>query len=99
MIRFLYLVALIMSWAGVAFFNHRLRTQVLGWRLLRAIAVTVPLFLVFDAVGASRGWFRSNPHLNSVIFPPGIPLEEPILLGFLVLISVTIRWAVRRAGV
>jgi len=97
-IRFIYMIALILSWAGVVFINHQLRTGVLGGRLVRAVLVTVPLFLVFDAVGASRGWFASNPHLNSVIFPPGIPLEEPILLGFLVLISITISWAVKRAG-
>ncbi len=94
--RFIYLTALILSWSGVIFLARRAGSEVVGRRLLRALLVTVPLFLVFDAAGAARGWFRSNPHLNSVIFPPGIPLEEPILLGFLTLISVAIWQGVRR---
>jgi hypothetical protein len=96
--RFLYLLALLVSWAGVLTLDRRLGLGVAGRRLLRAIAVTVPLFLGFDAAGALLGWFHSNPALNTVIFPPGIPLEEPILLGFLTLISVAIWKGVRRLG-
>ncbi len=88
--RYLYLSALLLSWASVVWLDRRLATGVTGRRLVRAILVTLPLFLCFDLVGASRGWFHSNPHLNSVIFPPGIPLEEPILLAFLTMISIAL---------
>ena len=86
--RFLYLLALLGSWAGVLALDRRHRLGAAGPRLLRALAVTVPLFLLFDGVGAARGWSRSDPALNSLILPPGIPVEEPLLLGFLVLLAV-----------
>jgi hypothetical protein len=63
---------------------------------VRTVLITVPLFLGFDAVGAARGWFASSPRLNSAIVPPGIPLEEPVLLFFLTLVSVSLWRASRR---
>lgn len=90
MLRFAYLVALLLGWGGTLLLDRRLRLGAAGWRLARAIAVTVPIFLAFDAVGAGRGWFASSPRLNSVIVPPGIPLEEPVLLGFLCLVSIVL---------
>lgn len=92
--HYIYLTCILFSLAGVLLLNGWFRTGVLDARLLRTSAITVPLFLCFDIVGAARGWFESSPRLNSVIFPPGIPLEEPILLFFLTLISVSL-W---RAG-
>ncbi|HEX4212674.1 MAG TPA: lycopene cyclase domain-containing protein [Candidatus Dormibacteraeota bacterium] len=97
MIRFAYLAALLIAWAGVLILDGRLRLGVTGGRLVRCILVTVPLFLVFDGVGTARGWFASNPRLNSLIVPPGIPLEEPVLLAFLCLLSVVLRRVARRA--
>lgn len=96
--RFVYLSAIALSATGVALAACRLRLDVAAHRLLRAAAVTVPVFLVLDAIGAARGWFRSNPELNVAILPPGISLEEPLLLSFLVLLSVVLwriagRWA------
>lgn len=88
--RFAYLGAIAASFAGVLALDARLGTGVRGRRLTRAIGVTVPVFLAFDAVGAARGWFYSNPERNSAIVPPGIPLEEPLLLGFLTLVSVVV---------
>lgn len=88
--RFPYLGAIVASLAGVLALDARLGTGVRGRRLTRTIGVTVPVFLAFDAVGAARGWFFSNPERNSVIVPPGIPLEEPLLLGFLTLVSVVV---------
>lgn len=98
MIRFTYLVALVVSWAGVLFLDRRLRLGVAGPRLVRAIALMVPPLLVFDTVGAARGWFSSSPRLNSVIVPPGIPIEEPVLLAFLTLLSVVL-WRLFRPRV
>jgi lycopene cyclase domain-containing protein len=87
-VRLLYLFSLLVSWAGMLGLERRHRLGASGPGLLQALAVTVPLFLVFDAVGAARGWFHSDPRLNSLILPPGIPLEEPLLLGFLTLLAV-----------
>jgi hypothetical protein len=86
-VRFLYLVALLGSWVGVLGLDRRFRLGVAGPGLVRALALTIPLFLAFDALGAARGWFRSDPALNSLIVWPGVPLEEPLLLGFLTLLA------------
>jgi lycopene cyclase domain-containing protein len=96
MTQYLYLTFILVSLAGVLLLNARLGTGIIGTRLLRSGIVTVGLFLCFDLVGAARGWFTSAPHLNSVIFSPGIPLEEPILLFFLTLVSISLWWAARR---
>lgn len=97
--RFLYLCALVVSASGVVVLASRLGLGVSWRRLVVAVALTVPVFLGVDAIGAARGWFRSNPALNVAIFPPGISLEEPLLLAFLVLISVSLwRAAARWAG-
>lgn len=94
--RPLYLAAILIGAAGVLALNRTFRTGVLSLRLLGTIVVTVPLFLIFDTVGAARGWFSSNPHLNLLIVPPGIPLEEPVLLAFLTLVSISLLQGVRR---
>lgn len=97
--RHAYLFILVLAWPGVMVLSCRLRLRVLGWRLARTLAITVPLFLIFDAAGAARGWFASSPRFNSLIVPPGIPIEEPILLGFLCLLSVVLwRLFSRRRG-
>lgn len=96
MIRFAYLASLLLSWVGVLLLDRRLRLGVAGPRLVLAIALTVPPLLVFDAVGAGRGWFASSPRLNSLIVAPGIPLEEPVLLAFLTLLSVVLWRLFRR---
>jgi hypothetical protein len=103
MTRYLYLAAITSSTAGVLFLGRRLRLGASGPRLLRAIAVTVPVFLAIDALGVARGWFRSDPHLNVAILPPGISVEEPFLLTFLVLVSIALwrgasRWLGRQSG-
>ena len=88
--RYLYLAALLLSWGGVVWLGLRMRLGLEAGRLLRAVLVTLPLFLAFDAAGVARGWFQSSPRYNVVFFPPGMPLEEPVLLGFLVLLSVSL---------
>ncbi|MDA8332617.1 MAG: hypothetical protein M0027_15715 [Candidatus Dormibacteraeota bacterium] len=88
--RYFYLAALVLSWGGVLWLGFRVRLGLEPRRVLRAMVLTVALFLAFDAAGVLRGWFRSSPTYNVVFFPPGIPLEEPVLLGFLVLLSVSL---------
>ena len=93
--RFVYLLAIALSAAGVLVLDRRLRLGSVGSRLFRAVAVTVPVCLCFDGIGAARGWFHSSPALNIAFVPPGISVEEPLLLSFLVLLSVVL-W--RAAG-
>ena len=96
MLRFAYLSVLLVGLAGVLTFDRQLVPTVFGARLTRALLITVPLFLAFDLAGSARGWFFSSPRLNTAIVPPGIPLEEPMLLGFLTILSVTLWQTARR---
>jgi lycopene cyclase domain-containing protein len=97
MIRYAYLAALLAGWVGMLVLDRRLHLGAAGRRLARAVGITVPLFLAFDGIGAARGWFASDPRLNSIIVPPGIPIEEPVLLAFLCLLSVVLWRLVRKA--
>lgn len=92
----LYLITILVSAAGILALNWVLDTGVLSRRLMWTVTVTVPLFLIFDIVGSARGWFQSNPHLNVLIVPPGIPLEEPILLAFLAVVSISLWQGTRK---
>ena len=92
----LYLGAILLSAAGVLFLNIQFRTGVVSRQLVRTVLITVPIFLVFDLIGSARGWFYSNPHLNLLILSPGIPIEEPVLLAFLTLVSVSLLQGARR---
>jgi lycopene cyclase domain-containing protein len=94
--RYLYLLTILASAAGVLAIDRRISAGIAGRRLLRTILSTVPIFLAFDLLGAARGWFSSDPRLNTAIVPPGIPLEEPILLAFLTLVSISLWWGARR---
>jgi lycopene cyclase domain-containing protein len=97
----LYLLALLGSIAGVALLDLRVGARVLGSpstrrRLAVTIAAVLAVFLAFDLVGAARGWFASDPDLVVLLVPPGIPLEEPILLGFLAFLTAALYAALRR---
>jgi lycopene cyclase domain-containing protein len=94
--RELYLLSLLAGWAGVLFLDWRLRLGIRSRRLLAVIAITVPLFLIFDLLGSLGGWFQSSAPRNTVIVPPGIPLEEPVLLAFLCLLSLVLWQLARR---
>ena len=94
--RFAYLAVLLFSVAGVAFMVRRFHLKVDSRMVLRAAALTLPVFLLVDAIGAARGWFFSNPQLSIAIVPPGISLEEPVLLAFLAFLSIALRQALAR---
>lgn len=99
MTHFAYLAAILGSAAGVAVLDHRFRLGAVSRRLAWAVALTLPAFLAFDAVGAVRGWFRSDPALSIALLPSGISFEEPFLLTFLILLSVVLcRGAARLLG-
>ena len=65
-------------------------------RLGRVIVVVLVVFLAFDWIGASRGWFASNLDWVVAYVEPGIPPEEPLLLAFLALFSIVLFEAFRR---
>jgi hypothetical protein len=93
----LYLAVIVISIAGVGLLAARFLPGLVGARLVRPVAAVLVLFLAFDAVGAGRGWFASSTDWVVAIVPPGIPLEEPLLLGFLALLSVVLLEAFRGA--
>jgi hypothetical protein len=92
----LYLAFILFSLAGVSLLTWRLLPGVLSWRLLRPILAVLLVFLAFDWIGASRGWFASNLDWVVAYWEPGIPPEEPLLLAFLALLSVVLFEAFRR---
>lgn len=96
MTRALYLAAILISFIGVVTLDRALDLGIVSRRWLRTALATVALFLAFDLTGAARGWFFSSPRYNVLIVPPGIPLEEPILLTFLTLVSLALWHGVRR---
>jgi len=92
----LYLLVIVVSFAGVSLLAHRFLPGVMGPRLLRPILAVLVAFLAFDVIGAARGWFASNLDWVVAYVPPGIPPEEPLLLAFLALFSVVLFEAFRR---
>jgi len=93
----LYLAAVLGSMAGVAFLAARHLPGTLGPRLARTVVAVLLVFLTFDVVGAARGWFASSDEWVVAHVPPGIPLEEPLLLAFLALFAVVLLRLIARA--
>jgi hypothetical protein len=96
-VQIAYLLVIAGSLAGVAFLAWRYLPGTLSRRLLAPIgAVLLVFLLLFDAAGAARGWFASEPGRVVAIVSVGIPVEEPLLLTFLALFSVVLLRAARR---
>jgi lycopene cyclase domain-containing protein len=79
----LYLAAIVGSFVGVLILDRRLRLGLASRATVAAILVVEVAFLVLDAIGAARGWFATDPDWVVALWPPGIPLEEPLLLAFI----------------
>ena len=94
----LYLLAILVSIGGVTLLARRFLPGVVSARLLGPIVAVLVVFLAVDLVGAARGWFASNPDWVVAIVPPGVPPEEPLLLGFLALFSVVLVEGFRRGS-
>lgn len=94
----LYLFVILVSIAGVGLLARRFLPGVVGRRLLAPVLAVLAVFLAFDAVGAARGWFASSLDWVVASVPPGIPPEEPLLLGFLALFSIVLFEGFRRVG-
>jgi hypothetical protein len=94
----LYLLVIIASLGGVSLLARRHLPGVVTARLAAPVLSVLVVFLGFDAIGAERGWFASNPDWVVAIIRPGIPPEEPVLLAFLALLSVVLLEGFRRRG-
>lgn len=79
----LYLAAIVGSFVGVLILYRRLRLGLASRATVAAIVVVEVAFLAFDVIGAARGWFATDPDWVVALWPPGIPLEEPLLLAFI----------------
>lgn len=101
----LYLIALLVSLAGVGLLDRRFRLAL--WRTPRttvvAALVGTAFFLVWDAVGIATGVFvkGDSPALLGLDLAPHLPVEEPVFLLFLsylalVAYGAAIRWSERR---
>ena len=99
-VPYLYLIALVISIAGIALLDrrHKLAFWVDAKASALAISISVAVFLVWDLVGIALGiFFRGNaPHLSGLLLAPEVPVEE---LFFLILLCyntlLVYRWVKR----
>ena len=96
----LYLLAIVLSFAGVAALDARFR---LAWqpaptRTAAAVGIGTAFFLAWDAVGIATGVFvkGDSPLLLGIDLAPHLPLEEPVFLAFLCYLGLVVWGAARR---
>lgn len=98
----LYLVAILVSAAGIAALDARFRLAF--WHRPRRTAVAVvagtALLLAWDLVGIAAGVFvkGDSPLLLGIDLAPHLPLEEPFFLAFLCQLAITAWAAAERRG-
>ena len=92
----LYLLALLISFAGIAVLDLRWRLAfpVAPGRTAAAVAIGTAFFLIWDAVGIASGVFvkGETPLLVGLDLAPHLPLEEPVFLAFLSYLALVV-WA------
>ncbi len=83
----LYLLAILVSTAGIALLDWRFRLAlwVARGRTLATVAIGVVFFLVWDAAGILTGVFVKGDSLlyTGIVLAPELPLEEVFFLAFL----------------
>jgi lycopene cyclase domain-containing protein len=103
--RFVYLLALLVSLAGLLVLDWRFALAFFdNWRRAAiSIAVGVAYFLTWDAVGVAMGvFFRGETaFLTGLLVAPEIPVEEPVFLVVLCLTTLEVfialtRWVERK---
>lgn len=96
----LYLIALLVSWAGMLILDARFRLALWAMPGRTAIAVIAgtAFFLAWDAVGIATGVFvkGESPLLLGIDLAPHLPVEEPIFLGFLCYLALVVHAAMVR---
>lgn len=92
----LYLLAILVSAAGIATLDWRFRLAAFAapGRTAAAVAIGTAFFLVWDAVGIVTGVFvkGDSPVFVGIVLAPELPLEEPVFLAFLSYLSIVV-WA------
>ena len=95
-----YLLAILVSAAGIALIDRRWRLALWNDALATAgaVVVGVAFFLAWDAVGIAAGVFviGASPLLLGITFAPHLPLEEPVFLAFLSYLAVVVYAGARR---
>lgn len=83
----LYLAAILVSAAGIAIIDARLRLAAFAApvRTLIAVLAGTAFFVAWDLVGIAAGVFvkGDSPLYVGVDLAPELPLEEPVFLAFL----------------
>ncbi|WP_345803070.1 lycopene cyclase domain-containing protein [Microbacterium sp. AZCO] len=91
-----YLAAILLSFAGIAVLDVRLRLAfpVAPGRTAAAGALGTAFFLLWDLVGIGAGVFvKGDSALYvGVVLAPHLPLEEPVFLAFLCYLAL-VSWA------
>jgi lycopene cyclase domain-containing protein len=93
----LYLLALLISIAGVGALDARFRLAL--WvhpaRTATAVGIGTAFFLAWDAVGIATGVFvkGGSPLLVGIDLAPHLPLEEPVFLAFLCYLALVVHAA------
>ncbi len=92
----LYLLAILLSAAGIAALDLRfgLAARVAPLRTAIAVVVGTLFFLAWDAAGIALGVFvkGGSPLLIGIDLAPHLPLEEPVFLAFLSYLGLVV-WA------
>lgn len=101
----LYLIALLVSFAGMLVIDARFRLALWASPVPSGIALLAgtAFFLLWDAAGIASGIFvrGDSPLLLGIDLAPHLPIEEPIFLAFLCHLALVshaaaLRWATRR---
>ncbi|MCR2762197.1 lycopene cyclase domain-containing protein [Microbacterium sp. zg.B48] len=95
-----YLIAILVSAAGIAALDARWRLAAWDSPARTAVAVLLgtAFFLAWDAVGIATGVFvkGDSPLLLGVDLAPELPVEEPFFLAFLCYLALVVWSAARR---
>ena len=87
-----YILVLAIMVVGTLLLDMRLRTNVLGSKLVIVIATTLVLFVSWDLVGTATGlWWTPSEHVLG-FYLAGIPLEEFVFLAAATYVALVI-WA------
>lgn len=96
----LYLLALVISIAGIVALDARFRLALWAAPISVGIAVVIgTLFFVgWDAVGIAAGVFvrGDSPLLLGIDLAPHLPIEEPVFLAFLCYLALVVHAAALR---
>lgn len=96
----LYLLALLVSAAGVATLDVRFRLvmPVRPVPALVAIVIGTAFFVAWDLVGIGAGVFvrGDSPLLLGIDLAPHLPVEEPVFLAFLCYLALVLHAAAGR---